>query len=110
MFDIRPLLFLIGNSQKARSMCGTLTSTIHLKFHTEEPGPFPVEDRFRFVRMVMDRLLLMRGTEALGAVRVFAVFVAVFMASLAFPDYAAALAASEIILMCRVLIFLSKCV
>ncbi|WP_243417116.1 hypothetical protein [Pseudoflavonifractor phocaeensis] len=45
----------------------------------------------------MDRLLLMRGTEALGAVRVFAVFVAVFMASLAFPDYAAALAASGIV-------------
>ena len=74
-------------------MCGTLTSTVHLKLHTEEPGPFPVEDGLRFVGMVMDKLLLIHGVEAVGTVRAFVVFVGVFIASLTFPEYAAALSA-----------------
>ena len=74
-------------------MCGTLTSTVHLKLHTEEPGPFPVEDGLRFVGMAMDKLLLIHGVEAVGAVRAFVVFVCVLIASLAFPEHTAALTA-----------------
>ena len=57
-----------GDVQKVKGVRRTLTRTVNFQLHTEEPGPFPVEDGLRLVVIVMDALVFIQGIVTIGTI------------------------------------------
>ena len=84
-------------------MSGTLAAMVQFKLHTIVSGPFPIEDGFRFVVIVMDTSILSQGMETGGAIGPFIIFIRVFIIGLAFPEQTAAPAAGGIVVIVALL-------
>lgn len=97
VLDVEEFLLVVGDPEKGTGIVPVLTAAVDLQLHAKKPGPISIEDRLRFVVVIVDGLVPEEGLEAVGTVGTVAVLVDLLIAGGVDPDeLPAAAAAGEV--------------
>lgn len=99
VLDVEELLLGVGDPEKGTGVVPVLAAAVDLKLYAKKPGPISIEDRLRFVVVIMDGLVPKEGLETVGTVGTVAVLVDLLIAGGMDPDeFPAAAAAGEVLI------------